>query len=84
MAGPGAIVTSGPRPTDPYVAAGEVLRAYRQQTGVLAPWRHLIGLAGRPAALGSLLLRCDNESAGSGSRLASNVLRSISAERRSA
>lgn len=76
-------MTSGPRPTDPYVAAGEVLRAHRQQAGVLAPWRHLVSLAGRPAALGSLLLRCDNESAGGGSRLASNVLRAIGAERSS-
>ncbi|RVX41143.1 hypothetical protein EDD27_3613 [Nonomuraea polychroma] len=70
------------RPTDRYVAAGEVLRAYQQQSGVLAVWRHLVGLAGRPAAIGTLLLRCDNESTASGDKLAVAILRAVGIERR--
>ncbi|MEV0617635.1 hypothetical protein AB0I81_30240 [Nonomuraea sp. NPDC050404] len=68
------------RPTDLYVAAGEVLRAYQQGTGVLAAWRHLDNLAGRPAALGMLLLRCDNESVAAGGKLASKILQAALAE----
>ncbi|MEV0616161.1 hypothetical protein AB0I81_22800 [Nonomuraea sp. NPDC050404] len=76
------IVVSGP--SDPYVAAGEVLRAYQRQSGVLAAWDHLVSLDGRPAVIGTLLLRCDNDGPARGDKVAAAILRAVGRERRRA
>ncbi|WP_219459832.1 hypothetical protein [Nonomuraea rhizosphaerae] len=62
------------------MAAGEVLRAYQQKSGVLAAWRHLVSLVGRPAAVGTLLLRCDNEAVASSDKLTCKILSAAVAE----
>lgn len=78
---PGSMITVA-RPIDPYMASGEVLRAHQQQAGVLAPWLHLVSLDGRPAAIGTLLLRCDTEGLARGDKLATAILLSVRRERR--